>query len=112
MNTPTLLTEIDRQAANVGLGEASQGTGATGSIPRSSVYIGGGGDAQSNAKVSVDLSSASDRVSQNSLGLVGSNISGGVLSGDVGNVKNISTGAILAANADAGFHGVYRQRQR
>jgi flagellin-like hook-associated protein FlgL len=99
----TLLTEIDRQAANVGLGEASQGTGANRFNTKIGVYIGGGGDAQSNAKVSVDLSSASDRVSQNSLGLVGSNISGGVLSGDAGNVKNISTGAILAANATQDF---------
>lgn len=48
----TLLTEIDRQAANIGLD-----TGGT--YNKSiAVYIGGGGATQANSQVSVDLSSA------------------------------------------------------
>jgi flagellin len=99
----TLLTEIDRQAANVGLGESTMGTGANRFNSKIAVYIGGGGDAQANAKVSIDLSTSSDRVSQSALGLQGSTISGGVNSSSAGNSKNISTGVVLASNASQVF---------
>jgi flagellin len=47
-----LLTEIDRQAANIGLD--SGGTYAT----TIAVYIGGGGATQANSQVSIDLTTA------------------------------------------------------
>lgn len=99
----TLLTEIDRQAANVGLGEAAMGAGANRFNTKIGVYIGGGGDAQANAKVTVDLSSSADRVSQSALGLQGTTIAGGVLSSVSGNDNVISSGTIMDNNAYQDF---------
>jgi flagellin len=65
-----LLTEINRQASNVGLV-----TGGTYN-KNISVYI-GGGSSQSNAKVTVDLSSAADRVDSGSLGIGSTAIAAG-----------------------------------
>jgi flagellin len=58
----TLLTEIDRQAANIGL--VSGGTNNA-SI---AVYI-GGGDTQAHSAVTVDLSGATNRVDSTGLGV-------------------------------------------
>lgn len=60
-----LLTEIDRQAANVGLGT---GAGNTANLKAISVYIGGGSNA-ANSAVTVDLSAGA--VDNASLGLGG-----------------------------------------
>jgi flagellin len=49
----TLLTEIDRQAANIGLD-----TGGTYNSAALAVYIGGGGATQANSQVTVDLTTA------------------------------------------------------
>lgn len=49
----TLLTEIDRQAANIGLD-----TGGTNNTAALAVFIGGGGDVQANSQVTIDLTSA------------------------------------------------------
>jgi flagellin len=49
----SLLGEIGRQAANIGLN-----TGGTNNTAALSVYIGGGGATQANSQVSVDLTSA------------------------------------------------------
>ena len=49
----TLLTEIDRQAANIGLD-----TGGTNNTAALAVFIGGGGDVQANSQVSIDLTTA------------------------------------------------------
>ena len=57
-----LLTEINRQASNVGL--VAGGTNNT----NISVYV-GGGSSQANAKVSIDLSGVSNRVDSSSLGV-------------------------------------------
>src|SRR6476619_2784546 len=67
----SLKTEIDRQAANVGL--VSGGSANT----QMDIYIGGGGTNQSNAKVAIDLSGAGNRVDSTSLGVSASSLQGG-----------------------------------
>lgn len=69
-----LLTEINRQAENVGLGVGAYGGRYNANI---SVYVGGGGDTQSNSKVSIDLSGSSNRVDAAGLGLNGTSIAAG-----------------------------------
>ncbi len=62
----TLLTEIDRQAANIGLGS---GTGTSAQYNASiSVYI-GGGSTQANAQVTIDLSGSANVVNSGGLGI-------------------------------------------
>jgi len=62
----TLLTEIDRQAGNIGLSSAG---GAAGVYNTSiSVYI-GGGDSQADAQVAIDLSGAGNQVDSTGLGI-------------------------------------------
>jgi len=62
----TLLTEIDRQAANIGLGS---GTGSSAAYNASiSVYI-GGGSTQANAQVTIDLSGSANVVNSAGLGI-------------------------------------------
>jgi flagellin len=62
----TLLTEIDRQAANIGLGT---GTGTSATYNASiSVYI-GGGSTQANAQVTIDLSGSANVVNSGGLGI-------------------------------------------
>jgi flagellin len=61
----TLLGEIDRQAANIGLG--SGGTAGAYNV-NIDVYI-GGGDTQSDSKVSVNLSGATNVVNSTALGI-------------------------------------------
>jgi flagellin len=65
----SLLTEIDRQASNIGLDQNGLlNTNLT-------VYIGGGSD-QSNSEVNVDLSGASNVVTSSGLGLTNTNLLG------------------------------------
>jgi flagellin len=62
----TLLGEIDRQAANIGLGS---GTGTSAQYNANlSVYI-GGGSTQANAQVTVDLSGSGNVVNSGGLGI-------------------------------------------
>jgi flagellin len=62
----TLLGEIDRQAANIGLGT---GTGSSGQYNASlTVYIGGGSTA-ANAQVSIDLAGSGNVVNSGGLGI-------------------------------------------
>jgi flagellin len=62
----TLLTEIDRQAANIGLGS---GTGTSAQYNASiTVYI-GGGSTQANAQVTIDLSGSANVVNSGGLGI-------------------------------------------
>jgi flagellin len=63
-----LLTEIDRQAANVGLASGG-GTGGRFNVSLD-VYI-GGGDTQANAKVTIDLSGAGNEVDTTGLAING-----------------------------------------
>jgi len=66
-----LKSEIDRQAANVGLNSGGRFNSAMG------VYVGGGGTNQSNANVTVDLSGAANRVDSTALGVTGTSLQGG-----------------------------------
>lgn len=82
-----LLTEINRQASNIGLD--SGGTNNT----NISVYV-GGGSSQANAKVSIDLSGTGNRVDSSSLGVGGTQVvNGGVATGAV----NLDTAGTLLA---------------
>jgi len=67
----TLLGEIDRQAANIGLASGG-GTGGRNNIALS-VYI-GGGDTQGHSAVSVALNGATNIVDTNGLGVNGNTI--------------------------------------
>lgn len=67
----TLLGELDRQAANIGL---ASGSGASAQYNASfAVYIGGGSN-QTNAQVTIDLSGSGNVVDSNGLGLNGKTI--------------------------------------
>ena len=79
-----LKTEIDRQAANIGL--VNGGSNNT----SMDVYIGGGGSNQSNSKVTVDLSGTANQVDSTNLGIGGSSLlSGGTALGAL-NVKGLT----------------------
>lgn len=68
----SLLKEIDRQAANIGLSTGANGGRFSKSID---VYIGGGNGVQSKAQVSVDLNGT--QVDSSGLKILNSNILGG-----------------------------------
>jgi flagellin len=93
-----LLTEINRQAANIGLSTGSHGGRYNTNI---SVYVGGGGDTQSNSKVSIDLSSSANRVDSSGLALNGTSIAGGAATA-LGS-KAINSGTFLASDATQTF---------
>jgi len=67
----TLLTEIDRQAANVGLSSAA--APANRYNVSISVFI-GGGDTQADSKVTIDLSGATNQVDSTGLALNGKTV--------------------------------------
>jgi flagellin len=69
----SLILEINRQAANVGLGSGDVNAGRFNSNIQ--VYIGGGSQA-SNSMVSIDLSGPSNIVNATALGLTGTSIEG------------------------------------
>ena len=69
----SLILEINRQAANVGLGSGDVNAGRFNSNIQ--VYIGGGSQA-SNSMVSIDLSGPSNLVNATALGLTGTSIEG------------------------------------
>src|SRR6476661_2756569 len=91
----SLLGEIDRQATNIGLSTTGQGN-----AKKIGVYVGGGGSSMSNSKVSVDLSSSSDIVTSNGLGLSGTQLNGSSPA-SITNAKNLVTNStgLLASNA-------------
>jgi flagellin len=69
----SLLTEINRQAANIGLGSGD--TNATKYNTNIKVFIGGGSQS-SNSQVAVDLSGSTNIVNATGLGLTGTSIAG------------------------------------
>jgi flagellin len=81
-----LLSEIDRQASNIGLSGSS--TGNANNI-NMGVYI-GGGSTQTNSQVQIDLSGAQNQVDSAGLGLAGTNVSAGgtELAGNSINLNN------------------------
>ena len=94
-----LLGEIDRQAANIGLG-GTAGTDAGRFVSSLSVYLGGATNTPGNATVSVNL--ASSRVDSTTLGVSTSNINGSVTMQDVG-VVALNTGGHWLANTSQDF---------
>jgi flagellin len=68
-----LLLEIDRQAANIGLGSGD--TNAYRNNTAISVFI-GGGSAQANSKIAIDLSAAANVVNATGLQLTSTGVSG------------------------------------
>jgi flagellin len=68
----TLLTEIDRQAANIGLSSAGGDASKYNTDPIG-VYI-GGGDNQSDAQVTIDLSGAANQVDSSGLAIDASTV--------------------------------------
>jgi flagellin len=94
MNTEyqALLTEIDRQASNVGLATGAHGGRYNTNI---SVYVGGGGASQSNSKIAIDFSGAGNRIDAGGLGLSGTSIAGGAATAM--GAKQINTGTFLTS---------------
>ncbi|MCX6638815.1 MAG: flagellin [Acidobacteria bacterium] len=86
----SLLTEIDRQAANIGLGTGD--TNASRNNTAISVYI-GGGSAQANSKIAIDLSASTNLVNATGLQLVGTGVSGGVVPTEM-NTIDMNLGAL------------------
>lgn len=87
----SLLTEINRQAANIGLGSGdSQANRFNSDI---TIYI-GGGSAQSNSQVGVDLSGSANIVNATQLGLTGTTVAGVATPIDVG-TGDLRSGAYL-----------------
>jgi flagellin len=88
----SLISEITRQAANVGLNSG----GTNNSVVN--VYIGGGGTVQSNSQVAIDLSGSSNTVDATGLGVGGTNLLGAGT--DVSNPTNLNTNStgLLAGN--------------
>ena len=84
-----LLTEIDRQANNIGLGDQNANYATD-----LQVFIGGGQSANANSSVSVDLSNQS--VSSTGLGLAGTS----VLTTAAVNVGTVAATAVAAGNTD------------
>jgi flagellin len=70
----TLLSEIDRQASNIGLASGTAGTAATQYNTTINVYI-GGGDTQTDAQVSINLAGSGNIVDSNGLGIANDTVS-------------------------------------
>ena len=96
----SLLSEIDRQAAGVGLGSGDTNAGRFNANIQ--VYI-GGGSGQSNSKVSVDLSGSSNVVNSTGLNLGSTSISGTAVAVQLSST-DYRTGAFL----DQGSSQTYR----
>jgi flagellin len=94
----SLLTEITRQASNIGLS-----TGAVGGRYNSDlgVYIGGGEGVQANGNVSIDLSGNSNRVDASSLGIASSSVNGGGTNLISGTAVDLRSGTFLTAGTQS-----------
>ncbi|MDP2999158.1 MAG: flagellin [Bryobacterales bacterium] len=93
----SLLTEINRQAANIGLGSGTEAA-ASRNNKAISVYI-GGGSAQANSQIGIDLSATTDRVNSTSLGVDVTNVGGTGLQVTIGAVDLSAATAILTASS-------------
>ena len=94
----SLLTEITRQAANIGLS-----TGAVGGRFNTNlgIYIGGGAGVLANGNVSVDLSGNTNRVDSNGLGIGSSSVLGGGTNLISGAAVDLRVGTFLTAGTQA-----------
>lgn len=90
----TLLSEITRQANNIGLGSGAVGGRYNAQL---GVYIGGSAGVVANAQVQIDLSGVSNRVDATSLGLASSSVAAGSGSNDIGGAPvDLRAGTFLA----------------
>jgi flagellin len=94
----SLLTEITRQASNIGLSTGTVGGRYNADL---GVYIGGGEGVQANGNVSIDLSGNTNRVDANSLGIGSSSVSGGGTNLISGTAVDLRTGTFLTAGTQA-----------
>jgi flagellin len=95
----SLLGEIDRQAANIGLGSGDSNAGRNNA--NIAVYL-GGGSATGNSQVAVNLSGASNLVNSTGLGLTGSQVSGSTVAVDLV-ASDIRSGTFLATGSSQQF---------
>ena len=94
----TLLSEITRQAQNVGLSSGPVGGRFNTTL---SVYIGGGSGVQANAQIQINLSGNSNRVDAASLGLSSTSIVGGGNNDISGVAVDLRSGTFLANSSQA-----------
>ncbi len=94
----SLLTEITRQSANIGLSTGTVGGRYNADL---GVYIGGGEGVQANGNVSIDLSGNTNRVDAGSLGIGSSAVSGGGTNLISGAAVDLRTGTFLTASTQA-----------
>ncbi len=89
-----LLTEINRQAAAIGLNSGGANNANL------TTYV-GGGDTAADSQVSVNLSGANNAVDSTALGIQNTNVSGGgtELTGNLVNLNNTATTFLAAASA-------------
>jgi len=95
----SLLGEIDRQAANIGLGSGD--SNASRNNANIAVYL-GGGSATGNSQVAVNLGGASNLVNSSGLGLTGSQISGNTVAVDLV-AADLRSGTFLASGSSQQF---------
>ena len=95
----SLLGEIDRQAANIGLGSGDSNAGRNNA--NIAVYL-GGGSATGNSQVAVNLSGSSNLVNSTGLGLTGSQISGSTVGVDLV-ASDVRSGTFLASGSSQQF---------
>ncbi len=94
----SLLTEITRQASNIGLSTGTVGGRYNADL---GVYIGGGEGVQANGNVSIDLSGNTNRVDAGSLGIGSSSVSGGGTNLISGTAVDLRTGTFLTASTQS-----------
>ena len=94
----SLLTEITRQAANIGLSTGPVGGRFNALL---GIYIGGGAGVLANGNVSVDLSGNTNRVDANGLGIGSSSVSGGGTNLISGTAVDLRSGTFLTAGTQA-----------
>jgi len=90
-----LLTEINRQASNIGLSATN-----TSNNNDLSVFIGGGGAQQANSSVTVNLSGAGNQVDAAGLGLSGTNVLGGTVGGVLFDDQQPTPGSVNTVRLD------------
>ncbi len=95
----TLLGEVNRQAANVGLN-----TGGTNNT-KLSIFTGGGSN-NTNSQVSVDLSGGNNAVDTTGIGIVNSSVAGGgtAISGNTVRLDNAAAAFLTSTSQSFTFH--------
>lgn len=94
-----LLTEINRQAANIGLN--------TGGINNTNLTVyTGGGSTESNQQISVDLSGANNAVDSTALGIANTSVAGGgtEIGGNTVNLNNTAAVFLTGTSQNFAFH--------